>query len=78
MGPTWGPPGSCRPQMGPMLAPWTLLSGKEMDKKWNSQWAPHILLSAVNYEVSNVSIFKKAAHILLELACINSLAPRRF
>ena len=27
MGPTWGPPGSCRPQMGPILAPWTLLSG---------------------------------------------------
>ena len=27
MGPTWGPPGSCRSQMGPVLAPWTLLSG---------------------------------------------------
>ena len=27
MGPTWGPRGSCRPQMGPMLVPWTLLSG---------------------------------------------------
>ena len=27
MGPTWGPSGSCRPQMGSMLAPWTLLSG---------------------------------------------------
>ena len=27
MGPTWGPPGSSRPQMGPMFAPWTLLSG---------------------------------------------------
>ena len=27
MGPTWGPPGSYRPQMGPMLAPWALLSG---------------------------------------------------
>ena len=27
MGPTWGPPGSCRPQMGPMLASWTLVSG---------------------------------------------------
>ena len=26
MGPIWGPPGPCRPQMGPMLAPWTLLS----------------------------------------------------
>ena len=27
IGPTWGPPGSCRPQLGPILAPWTLLSG---------------------------------------------------
>ena len=27
MGPSWGPPGSCRTQMGPILAPWTLLSG---------------------------------------------------
>ena len=27
MGPTWGPTESCRPQMGPMLAPCTLLSG---------------------------------------------------
>ena len=25
-GTTWGPPGSCWPQMGPMLVPWTLLS----------------------------------------------------
>ena len=31
MGPTWGPPGSCRPQMGPMLAPLTLLSGVSGD-----------------------------------------------
>ena len=27
MGPTWGPSGAARTQMGPMLAPWTLLSG---------------------------------------------------
>ena len=27
MGPTWGPPGSCRPKMGPMFVPWTVLSG---------------------------------------------------
>ena len=26
MGLRWVPPGSCRPQMGPILAPWTLLS----------------------------------------------------
>ena len=25
--PTWDPPGSCRPHVGPILAPWTLLSG---------------------------------------------------
>ena len=31
MGPTWGPPGSWRPQMGPMLGPWTLLSGIASD-----------------------------------------------
>ena len=27
MGPTWGPLGPVGPQMGPMLVPWTLLSG---------------------------------------------------
>ena len=27
MGPTWGPRGDDRTQVGPMLAPWTLLSG---------------------------------------------------
>ena len=27
MGPTWGPAGAERTQVGPMLAPWTLLSG---------------------------------------------------
>ena len=32
MGPTWGPPGSCRPQVAPMLTPWTLLSGTETNK----------------------------------------------
>ena len=28
MGPTWGPSGANKTQVGPMLAPWTLLSGK--------------------------------------------------
>ena len=27
---SWGPPRSCRPQVGPMLAPWTLLSGQPL------------------------------------------------
>ena len=33
-GANMGSPGSCRPQMGPMLAPWTLLSGM-----WNNNVA---------------------------------------
>ena len=37
MGPTWGPPGSCRPQMGLMLTPWTLLSGKPLYKATMTQ-----------------------------------------
>ena len=28
MGPTWGPSGAERTQVGPMLAPWSLLSGR--------------------------------------------------
>ena len=38
MGPTWGPPGSCRPQMGPMLAPWILLSGSIGGQIWRLTW----------------------------------------
>ena len=45
MGPTWGPPGSCRPQMGPMLAPWTLLSGVSRGKSLRSP--TQTLLSAI-------------------------------
>ena len=31
MGPTWGPPGADRTQVGPMWATWTLLSGNLID-----------------------------------------------
>ena len=34
--PTWGPPASCWPQVGPMLAPWTLPSGGFMVSGWIS------------------------------------------
>ena len=36
--PTWGPPGSCRPQVSPMLAPWTLLSGTRPHSWYNQHW----------------------------------------
>ena len=44
MGPTWGPPGSCRPQMGPMSAPWNLLSGMTFQNRCAVMLTP--LLSA--------------------------------
>ena len=33
-GPTWGPPGADRPQVGPMVAPWTLLYGTHCNECW--------------------------------------------
>ena len=47
MGPTWGPPGSCRPQIGPMLAPWTLLSGFLMSSANKQEW-PYIYAQQEN------------------------------
>ena len=47
MGPTWGPPGSCRPQMGPMLAPWTLLSGNNLICCQSTRRPRHVCLIAV-------------------------------
>ena len=38
MGPTRGPSGSCRPQIGPMLAPWTLLSGMALITSLSGMW----------------------------------------
>ena len=38
MGPTWGPPGSCRPRMGPMLAPWN-----DWSVSWYFPWIPMTL-----------------------------------
>ena len=42
MGPPWGPPGSCRHRVGPMLAPWILLYGI---KRHGSRFWVHRLLS---------------------------------
>ena len=43
MWPTCGPPGSCRPQVGPMLAPLTLLSGMLL-KGDSWRLSPHIFI----------------------------------
>ena len=38
MWPTWGPSGANRTQVGPMLAPWTLLSGITAVTYWGRIW----------------------------------------
>ena len=58
MRPTWGPSGANRTQMGPMLAPWTLLSGK-LHRRFNlpvvkmrtcvSNYAPYFYIDVITY-----------------------------
>ena len=47
MGPTWGPPGSCQPQIGPMLTPWTLLWRIPQDIECTVQWLDNLCLNIV-------------------------------
>ena len=61
MGPTWGPSGSCRPQVGPMLAPWTLLSGLALTHRYEGQ-----LLTNMMRKLTNCNL-----HIDRNLACIS-------
>ena len=42
-GANMGPPGPCRPQMGPMLAPWILQSGTLMCAKWAHLCTPGLV-----------------------------------
>ena len=57
MGSTWGPPGSCRPQMGPMLSPWILLSGS--DYLWGTTlgWSDMITVSSPQSYACNLMPF---------------------
>ena len=48
------PPGSCRPQMGPMLAPWTLLSGPQF--QWCKPERYRLNLSSAKSHKSQQSI----------------------
>ena len=49
MEPTWSPPGSCWPHVGPMLAPWTLLSGM-----WHTTQALRSFLEMGCHLTSNI------------------------
>ena len=54
MGPTWGPSGSGRTQVGPMLAPWTLLSGKLLYPLFRlAHWSVWLWSSSVHEDRAN-------------------------
>ena len=61
MGPIWGPPGSCRPEVGPMLATWTLLPGTNNSRQTlrtltpldHRQWRPMTLKLSTLYRKTN-------------------------
>ena len=50
MGPTWGPSGADRTQVGPMLDPWTLLSGRlRGGLSWKYRYIGHVRSENVRY-----------------------------
>ena len=70
MGLTWGPPESCRPQMGPMLAPWSLLSGTLRDQPTWTSFTLAVISSAL-LVLRKVSL---VGHLISFVSCWWSLA----
>ena len=52
--PTWGPHGSCRPQVGPMLAPWILLWGL-VNIPWSPMAPASLRRQGISTKVSTIS-----------------------
>ena len=70
MGPTWGPPGSCWPQMGPMLAPCTLLSGTF---SWGTGIYWWIIVSVY---IQHVEFLTKRSDAILKSILTRKKSPR--
>ena len=69
MGPTWGPPGADRTQVGPMLAPWTLLSGMPSSHFFQGLWdqshtAYYIIHASPCQVYHKVTITQSSPHFL--------------
>ena len=56
MGPTWGPSGADRTQVGPMLTPWTLLSGSATTGLINSNSILHVNWNHLGPHICNVMV----------------------
>ena len=53
-----GPPESCRPQMGPMLTPWTLLSGSVHNRMIPTVWRNIMLKDIPMTDFGPISTYK--------------------
>ena len=80
MGPTGGPPGSCRPQVGPMLAPWTLLSGIASGCDLHCHWS-YDLWIMLKHSTVMVLISSYFVEVLVKISpknlLLNTLRPRQ-
>ena len=72
MGPTWGPPGADRTQVGLMLAPWSLLSGQWLTKSVVLCYMPTNDL-IVNFQMLSVYlVFQYHVLILTASFCVSN------
>ena len=81
-GTNMGPPGSCQPQMGPMLAPWTWLSGS-VCVTWSphdfcrSRWRQVVhnrpgVLCNIDYPSETLLKFKSRGNSFIHSICLSS------
>ena len=73
LGPTWGPPGDDRTQVGPVLAPWTLLSGVSFipSTLYISLSESYIMIHTINNVAHMTSSY--ASFMLILLCCVCSV-----
>ena len=57
-GANMGPPGSCRSQVSPMLAPWTLLSGLSWTNVDQVVWRHMTSLGLNDFDIIQPGLFK--------------------
>ena len=62
MGPTWGPSGADRFQVGPMLAPWTLLSGQFTQDVVDRLGSDIVLTYTMNHLAGDMALSDIIAH----------------
>ena len=70
MGPTWGPSGADRTQVGPMLAPWTLLSGQFTQDVVDRLGSDILLAYTMDRLGGDMALSDIIAHSDSDIACL--------